>query len=212
MTRRRLAAVLAASALLVTGALVLRHFLRPQALTALLVAQARSRLGVELAIDGPARYGFWPRLHLDLPRVTLRTAAAATPIATAQRVEVVVPWSAAWRDVLAIERVRIVQPRLDLDALAAWQAARPAGAAPAFSLHLVVSDGTLVRGEAVVAEGVVLDATAGAALSRWLAQPGDRDPLAPVDGTADVRRLRLGESEVEDLHVEIAGDPPKREP
>lgn len=211
--RRRWPYALLAIALLGGAtALALRHYTRPEQVTALLVAQTHELLGAELVIHGEARYGVLPKLRAILPKPALRLPGAATPFVRADALEVVLPWRNLWADRYEIERLELVRPVLDLDALAAWLATRPPSqAAPPqvrFAVHL--DGGTVVKDGQPLARGVNLRfASAGdlaAWLERWRAQPDTAPLLPPLAGSADAAEIQFGETRLEGVHVELRDD------
>jgi hypothetical protein len=208
--RRRWPRVLFAFLVLgVIGAFVLHHYTRPRYLTALLVEQFRDQLGVDLTLGGDAVYTLAPGLRAELPQPVLKAQGGVLLRADALRAAV--PWRTLWADNYEIERLELVRPVLDLDALHAWLAARPesGGAPPDVRFALHVEHGRVVAAGKVVAEDVTLDLANSADLAAWLARfdPQSTDGLLPpVSGSADAKVIQIGTTRLEGVHVEIRDD------
>jgi hypothetical protein len=187
------------------GALLLHHYTRPDKLTALLVEQARSQLGLRLSLADRAGFGLLPRLRVLLPKASLKSADDGI-VLDAESIGVVVPWHTLWGERVDIERIEIEKPRLDLDALSHWLAARPAGgAAPDVRFALRVRDGTLLAAGKPLAEGLNLDFANAGDLAAWLARVRETDApsLPPLTGSAEAARLQIGDTHVEGLRIEL---------
>ncbi len=116
--RRRWPYFLLALVLLGGGAaLALQYYTRPDQLTALLVAQARNSLDVDLTIDGAATFGFVPDLGVSLPHPTLKARGSGVVVLRADSARAVVSWKSLWSSRYDIERIDLVKPMLDIDAL-----------------------------------------------------------------------------------------------
>lgn len=215
--RRWLVGVLVVILLALGGAaLLLRHFLQPDQLTALLVKELREQAGVDLVLGKDARFGFIPNLHLRLPQTKLRAIGASNAFLDAAAIDVIVPWASIRTGHYDIERLDLEQPRLDLDALAQWFAASPGSntALPSIRIHLRVRDGVLVSAGAVVAEGIDLDLDGGSDILGWLAQwqPADVGTdvslLPPLVAGGSVRRVQLGATRIDGIRITISDAPP----
>lgn len=206
--RRRWQVVLLALALLaVAGALALRHYTRPDRLTAWLIGQTQSRLGLVLTLDGDAAFGFVPSLHLRLPAPRAKSGDDA--VLEAGAVDVVVPWRTLWGERIEIERIEIDHPRLDLDALSLWLASRPSeGATPDVRFTMKLRDGVLLAAGKPVAESVNLDFANAGDLTAWLAHL--REPasalLPPLAGKAAAGKVQAGSTRIEGLEIEASND------
>lgn len=210
-SRRRLFALLALPLLGGVAAFALRHYTRPDELTALLVEQARSALGADLTTEGAASFSFVPTLSVTVPHPVLKARGANITLMSADALLAVVPWHTLWADRYDIERIELVKPNVDLDALRTWLAARPAsGAAPPdvrFALH--VEGGTITSAGKPVAQGVNMELASGGDLAAWLATIGSAavTPLIPpLDGSADAAALQIGDTRLEGVHIEVQGD------
>ena len=146
--RRRWPYVLAVFAvLLAAGAWWVNRQLEPNRLTATVLARVGTSLGLELSIDGTPEYALRPEPRLLLPNLVVRQPGAADPLLTADRAEVSLPWDTiTGGGSLVITRIELQRPALDLAALAAWQASRPAAPfeLPTLTQGLRVDDGSVV--------------------------------------------------------------------
>jgi hypothetical protein len=190
------------------GLLLLRHFLHADHLTTLLASEVRSRLGAELVTRGNADFGFLPKLHLHLASVSLAASDAATPFLVADGIDVVVPWRTLWSGEYVIERIDLDAPRLDLDALDAWLATRPAGApGNAVSFALRANDARIVSGGNTIAEGISADISGNRDLAAWLDDFGGTATAAelvpPLDGAMHAARIDAGGTRIEGLDIRI---------
>jgi len=188
------------------GAFVLHRYSRPQRLTTLLIEQTRSLTGAELTLDGSAGFDFTPNLHLVLPNPVLKSKDTA--LLTAASLDVIVPWHTLWSDRIDIERIVVERPVLDLDALSAWLAARPAGTSSTdVRFVLDLHDGVVMSAGRKLADGVDLQLANASDLAGWLAQwratGTATDALPPLDGSASARSVEIGATHIEGLRVEI---------
>jgi hypothetical protein len=209
--RRRRIALAILVMLVVVGALVLRHYSRADRLTALIVDQARGALGAELSVGEAAHYDFWPTLHLVLPSPSLKSSGTVAFV-KADSLEVLVPWHTLWSDRYDIERIDVIRPVLDLDALSAWLATRPASTAPPpdvrFSLHLV--DGTATAAGKTIAQGLAMDFVNSGDVAAWFerlrAQPNASGLVPPLNGSADAAVLQIDTTRLEGVHLDVRDD------
>ncbi len=156
--KRRWPRFLAAFAvLLLIGAWWMDRQLEPERLTALVLDKAGAALGLELRIDGAPEYALRPEPRLVLPKLSARQPGAATPLLTADRAEVSLPWSTlTGGETLVITRIELDRPALDLAALSAWQATRPE---TPFELP-TLTNGVKVRDGRVIGDGWGLETLA----------------------------------------------------
>ena len=209
--RRRWPIALAIVAgLVLIGALVARHYTRPEALTAFLIDNARSQLGAALVVGESGRFGFMPDLHLVLPNASLGALERQAPFLSTKNADVVVPWSTLWSGRYEIRRIELVAPQLDLDALDAWLASRPAGKTPDVRFALHASDATLTSGGKTIASGVELEFASAGDLADWLekraAAPASTTLLPPIDGTAKAAVIEVGGTRLEGVRAETRED------
>lgn len=122
--------------------------LEPTRLARTVLALAGQAQGLEIGFDGQPEYALRPEPRLVLPRLVVRQPGAAAPLLTAARAEVALPWDTLWGEgPVVITRIELVSPALDLEALDAWMASRPAdGAAeiPTLTRGLHVADGRVI--------------------------------------------------------------------
>lgn len=200
-----------AACVLAAGAFAIWYGTRPETLTAFLVGQARSRLGISLALDGTARFGFVPALHLVLPRPTLGDSANATPFLRAETADVVVPWSVLWSDRIEIRSVDLAEPTLDLDALDRWLAARPSsGALPDVRFAIRAKGARIVAGAKTIASDVDLDLASAGDLSAWLGRratnPATAPLLPPLGGTLRAASIEIEGTRIEGVRIETSDE------
>ena len=200
--------LLALAVIAIPVGLALRHYVQPQQVTALLIQQTRGALGVELGIKGNAGIGLWPRLHVLLPDPSLQTGGATTAFARAQSLEAVLPWSTLWGDRLVIERINLIRPTLDLNALSDWLATRPpsTSAPPDVRFTLHVEDATVMAGRQVIAQGLNMDFSNQGDLMAWLERATAAPTAAslpPLRGRASAAMLKLGETQLEGVEIEL---------
>ncbi len=204
--RRRLwLATLALAGLALAATLALRHYSRPEQVAQLARDLVRERLGLTLDFAGAPQLGLWPGLHLVLEQPRL-SAAQAAPLLAAQRLDLALSWASLGGGTLQVERLDLLQPRLDLDALIAWREAGPESAVPALQLGLQIRDGSLVRGGQVLASGVDLqgefDLPAWESWWRGLDGASRVDALLPPGALRlDVARMDIGTTRLEGVHL-----------
>jgi len=205
--RRRWPVVLLALLLLGgIGAALLQHYLQPEKLTAMLVEQVRNQLGADLGTGGVARFGFVPKLHLQLPRPTLAASGSAHAFLQADSLQAVMPWHSLWSDRRDIERIELARPVFDLDAFAQWRASLPpSGPAPDVRFALRVRDGTILSAGKPLAEGLDADFANSGDLAGWLARIGakpDAPFLPPLAGEASATTVQIGDTRLDGVRIE----------
>src|SRR5690348_2476839 len=135
--------------LVLAGVLIIRSLLQPQRFTALLQSQL-ANAGLVLSVDKPASPALWPHPAVQLQGFRLSVAGAATPLLSASEARMVVPWRALLHRELAIERLEIETPRIDVDQLQTLISRMPHGAGapqlPRIGAGLRIVNGMLVRG------------------------------------------------------------------
>lgn len=137
-------------ALVLAGVLIVRSLLQPQRFTALLQSQL-ANAGLVLSVDKPASPALWPHPAVQLQGFRLSVTGATTPLLSASDARIVVPWRALLHRELAVERLEIENPRIDLDQLQTLLSRMPhsAGAPrlPRIGAGLRLVNGTLVRAD-----------------------------------------------------------------
>lgn len=146
-------------ALLLLVAVVLAYvMLRPERFTRTLRNAARSA-GLELTLTSPAHASLWPKPGVQLEGLQLFVQGHADPVLIASHGMLVVPWRTLLGGPIAITRLELDSPRLDLDQLRAALARMSSGSGaaprlPAIDTGASIRDGTLVSGNAVLLQNV----------------------------------------------------------
>ncbi|MGH8173540.1 MAG: hypothetical protein ACREPX_10345, partial [Rhodanobacteraceae bacterium] len=198
-------------ALLLVAALIVRHLSRPEALTTMLINNAKSQLGAELVLGETGRFGFVPDLHLTLAHPALKAPGQAAAFLSADSADVVVPWSTLSGDRLDIQSIDLVKPRLDIDALNAWLDSRPASAPPPdVRFALRAKDALVIASGKTIAENVDLDFASSGDIAGWLTRQRDSAKtstlLPPLDGTIDAATIEYGDTRLEGVRIESRDD------
>jgi len=208
-------------ALVLAGVLIVRSLLQPQRFTALLQSQL-ANAGLVLSVDKPASPALWPHPAVQLQGFRLSVAGATTPLLSASEARIVVPWRALLHRELAVERLEIENPRIDLDQLQTLLSRMPHGAGaprlPRISAGLRIVNGTLVRAD----EPLLFDVNAETgpllpgtlfhmdATARNGADRGGKLSLRMLpqyqDGTLEFAQLNLQIGVEQGAQAHIAGD------
>jgi hypothetical protein len=157
MTRTR-RWLLASAAVLLLLALLAYWGSRPSRVSALVMSQLGSALGLSITAEGASEYRLRGGPRLVLRDVVAREPGATVPLLRAKRIDVAVPWSTVrsrGAD-LAITHVELDAPVLDLQALRHWLASRP----PSEQRTPTLSNGLRVRDGRVIGAGWSVDAIA----------------------------------------------------
>lgn len=208
VTGRRIALLVLLAVVAALGYAV-HHYSRPERITSLLIAQLQSSYGLTLALPQPATVQFLPRLHLQLQRPVLTANSASAPIVAAERIEVSVPWSTLYGSQPVIERIEMVQPQIDIDALQAWLATQAgtggATSVPAFTL--AANNATLLRAGEPLATVLNLQLThageLGAWIDQWSTAAGPASLIPPMTGRVDAATIRIGETQLDGVKLRI---------
>lgn len=193
--RRRWPWVVAAG--LVVVAIVAFWQLRSEKLARTILDRVGPAVGLELDFDGEPSYTLTPEPTLTLPGFTAKQPGADVPLLKADRLKVSLPWETIrGAEAREITRVELDAPVLDLDALAAWQAARPDTPfeVPTLTQGLAVQDGTIVGdGWRLVDVDLSLpELRDGARVDAELAARFERGTLAVAfDGDVELARAGL---------------------
>lgn len=133
---------------------------RPSNVSALVTSQLGDALGLEITAGGASEYRLAGGPRLVLRDVVVREPASQDVVLRAARIDVSVPWSTARAQgkPLAIRRIELDAPVLDLRALQRWLASRPESEqeTPTLSDGLRVRDGR-VLGDGWSVEAISLD-------------------------------------------------------
>jgi hypothetical protein len=128
---------------------LLRWASRPQQVSNLVLAQASRALGLRITAKGIAEYTLRGTPQLVLREVTAQRDGDPTPVLTADRLLMSVPWStikSRGRDI-TVHRIEIDRPRLDVAALQRWLATRPPTPqrpTPTLTDGLAITDGRVI--------------------------------------------------------------------
>lgn len=150
--RQRRIALGVALVLLALVAIVLRWASQPQQVADLVLAQTGRALGLEITAAGKPEYRLGPAPQIVLRDVISRRPGDPVPLLRAQRLLLSVPWTtlrSRGRD-LAIHRIEMDRPQLDIAALQRWLATRPRVDKPRVPR---LTDGLVVRAGTLHAEG-----------------------------------------------------------
>lgn len=118
--------------LAIVAVMSLRIASRPDRVANLILREAGDALGLEITASGAAEYRLRGVPQLVVRGVVARQPGASTPVLTADRILLSLPWStvrARGAD-LTVRRVELDAPVLDLAALQRWQDTRPPSAEP----------------------------------------------------------------------------------
>jgi AsmA protein len=208
-------------ALLVALAIHVNTLLQPGRFTNLLESELAG-VGVKLEMRAPARPALFPRPAVRLQDFSLTNAGSNTPILKASGATIVVPWRALLHGDVAIERVEVDAPRIDLGELKSLLARLPRHHGPprlptiATGVHL--SQGTLTNGgtpllfevgldtgELVPGRPFRLDASARSAGGRRMTASLDTVPSSPHDGTIDFNSVHLDFGSQDGIDLQLAG-------
>ncbi|MGH8212599.1 MAG: AsmA family protein [Rhodanobacteraceae bacterium] len=133
---------------LLAALLYVRSLLQPQRFTTMLQSQL-ANAGLMLSLDKPAAPALWPRPAVQLQGFRLSSIGTNAPLLTATEARIVVPWRALLHRELAIQRLEIQSPRIDLDQLQALMSRLPqtptAPQLPRIGAGIRITNGTLVR-------------------------------------------------------------------
>ena len=122
---RRVLIALAALALLATFSL--SWVSRPDRAAALILGRVGAALGLEITASGASEYRLRGSPMLLVRDVVVREPGGATPLLSAKRIQLSLPWSTirSGGEQLTVERIELDAPLLDLPALQHWLASRP---------------------------------------------------------------------------------------
>ncbi|HET7611677.1 MAG TPA: AsmA family protein [Rhodanobacteraceae bacterium] len=197
------------AALAVALAIYVHSLLQPQRFTSL-IENDLAAVGLRLEMRAPAEPTLFPRPAVQLKGFTLTAIGSDTPILQAAGATIVVPWRALLHGEVAIERIDVDAPRLDLGELQSLFARLPHRAGggaprlPTIATGIRMSHGTLTRngspllfdfglqtGALAPGQAFGLDASGRSAAGRQFAVHVDTVPSAPRDGAIDFDPLRI---------------------
>ncbi|HEX7349092.1 MAG TPA: AsmA family protein [Rhodanobacteraceae bacterium] len=219
--------IVAAIGIVVLGVLValavhVHALLQPQRFTHVLERDLGA-VGIKLQLEAPASPQLLPRPGVKLQGFSLSNRGATTPILQASGATIVVPWRALLHGDIAIERVEIDAPRIDLGELGALLERLPHHRGPpqlptiVTGIHL--NQGTLTNhgepllfevsadtGELVPGRAFRLDATARDASGHPLSASLSTVPSPPHDGAIDFTKTHLSIRKHDGLALQLAGE------
>lgn len=195
-------------ALLVAAAIHVQALLQPQRFTDLLERELAS-VGIKLDMQSAAEPTLFPRPAVRMQSFSLTNVGAATPFLQANGATIVVPWRALLHGDVAIERVEVEDPRIDLAELKTLMMRLPGHKGPPQLPTIVagvhMTGGTLTNGgtpllfelgidtgELVPGHPFRMDGSARSGDGREVTGGLDMVPSAPHDGTIDFNPIRIG--------------------
>jgi AsmA protein len=205
-----LAIVAVLVALAIALAVYVHGLLQPQRFTALLENDLAAA-GLRLNMQQPAEPALFPRPAVQLQAFSLTLIGSDTPVLQAAGATIVVPWRALLHGEVAIERIEVDAPRIDLgeiESLIARLPRRTAGPRaprlPTIATGIQMSRGTLTRngspllfdfslqtGALAPGQAFRLDASARTSAGRKFVASMDTVPSVPHDGVIDFNPLRI---------------------
>lgn len=202
-----LAAGVLVLALLVALAIHVQALLQPQRFTDLLERELAS-VGIKLDMQAAAEPTLFPRPAVKMQRFSLTNTGSSTPFLQASGATIVVPWRALLHGDVAIERVEVEGPRIDLGELKELMLRLPSHKGPPRLPTIVagvhMTQGTLTNGgapllfelsldtgELLPGHPFRLDASARSGDGREVSASLDTVPSSPHDGTIDLAPIRI---------------------
>ncbi len=217
-----LAIVAVLVALAIAVAVYVHNLLQPDRFTALLENDLAA-VGLRLRLQAPAEPTLFPRPGVQLKGFSLTNTGSSRPVLQAAGATIVVPWRALLHGEVAIERVDVTAPHLNLGELESLLARLPRRAAgpprlPTITTGVHMSQGTLSRNGSpllfdfsvetgALAPGKVfrLEAAArGAAGNRFTAVL-TTVPSAAHDGVIDLKALNFQLAEQQGIALQLEG-------
>jgi len=194
-------------ALLVALVIHVQALLQPQRFTDLLERELAS-VGIKLDMQAAAEPTLFPRPAVKMRHFSLTNAGSSAPFLQASGATIVVPWRALLQGDVAIERVEVEGPRIDLGELKALLMRLPSHKGPprlptiAAGVHM--TQGTLTNGgapllfelsldtgELLPGHPFRMDASARSGDGREITASLDTVPSSPHDGAIDLDPIRI---------------------
>lgn len=208
-------------ALAVALAVHIHNLLQPERFTTLLENDLAAA-GLKLSLQAPAEPTLFPRPGVQLEGFSLANAGSNRAVLRAAGATIVVPWRALLHGEVAIERVDVDAPHVDLDELEALLARLPRRVGPPrlptittgihMSQGMLSRDGSPLLFDFSVETGALapgqlfrLDAAARSAAGRRFTALLATVPSAAHDGVIDLKSLRLYLAEQQGTALQLDG-------
>jgi AsmA protein len=215
-----IAAVLVA--LVIAAAVYVHNLLQPDRFTALLENDLAA-VGLKLRLQAPAEPTLFPRPGVQLRSFSLTNTGSNKPVLQAAGATIVVPWRALLHGEVAIERVDVAAPHLNLDELESLLARLPHRPGPprlpTITTGVHMSQGTLSRNGSpllfdfsietgALAPGKVfrLEAAARGAAGNRFNFELTTVPSAAHDGVIDLKALGFNLTGQQGIALELQGE------
>lgn len=217
-----MAAVAVLVVLAIAAGVYIHRLLQPDRFTTLLENDLAA-VGLKLRLQAPAEPTLFPRPGVQLKGFSLTNSGSNRPVLQAAGATIVVPWRALLHGEVAIERVDVASPHLNVDELGSLLARLPRRAGPprlpTITTGVHMSQGTLSRNGSpllfdfsvetgALAPGKMfrLEAAArGAAGNRFTAVL-TTVPSAAHDGVIDLEALNFHLAEQQGAALQLEGD------
>jgi AsmA protein len=216
-----LAIVALIAALLLALAIYVHNLLQPERFTALLENDLAAA-GLRLKLDAPAEPALFPHPGVQLQGFSLSNMGSRTPVLRANGAAIVVPWRALLHGEVAIERIEVNAPRVDLGELETLLARLPRHNGPPrlptiatgihFSHGMLTRNGSPLLFDFNLATGALtpgrrfeLQATAHGASGRRLSATLATVPSAAHEGAIDFDSLRIAVAERRGTTLRLEG-------
>lgn len=208
-------------ALLTALAIHISALLQPQRFTGLLERELAS-VGIKLDLQAPASPALFPRPAVRMQGFSLTNSGSSTPVLQADGALIVVPWRALLHGEVAIERVEVDAPRIDLGQLKALLARLPRHRGPpqlptiAAGVHMsqgILSNGgtpllfglSVDTGELLPGHPFQMDAAARDASGRRITASLNTVPSSSHNGVIDLNPLQLAFAQQDGASLRLAG-------
>lgn len=208
-------------ALLTALAIHINALLQPQRFTGLLERELAG-VGIKLDLQAPASPALFPRPAVRMQGFSLTNSGSNTPVLQADGAVIVVPWRALLHGEVAIERVEVDAPRIDLGQLKALLARLPHHRGPpklptiAAGVHMsqgILSNGdtpllfglSLDTGELLPGHPFEIDAAARDASGRRITASLSTVPSSSHNGVIDLNPLQLAFAQQDGASLRLEG-------
>ena len=209
-------------ALAIAVAVHVHNLLQPERFTALLENDLAAA-GLKLRMQAPAEPILFPRPGVQMQGFSLTNAGSDRPMLQAAGATIVVPWRALLHGEVAIERVDVDAPHLNLDELQSLLSRLPHHAGPprlpTITTGVHMSQGTLSRhgapllfdfsvetGALAPGQAFRLEAAARSAAGHRFTAVLTTVPATTRDGSIDFKALTLHLAEEQGTALQLAGE------